>query len=210
MIPTTADATADTRSKNVINKTRNKLKGVGTIPLSPTFSKRQLNSDGSSNNIVETDNNIQSSLSRNIYSVPNAKYYKIVTTGCQMNVADSERIMGILENELGLQSLDSSSVMDNNNDNVGSSSSDDVGLSKSPTKKKTTSTTPDILLLNTCTSKFITVINSSEYISLDISLVLYVFSNHSLHLFFQYAIMPNRRSMMRLVHTHHSNVPVIQ
>ena len=215
--PTTADATADTRSKNVINKTRNKLKGVGTIPLSPTFSKRLLNNDGSSNNIAETDNNIQSSLSKNIYTVPNAKYYKIVTTGCQMNVADSERIMGILENELGLQSLDSSSVMDknNNNDNVvkeivGSSSSDDVGLSKSSTKKKTTSTTPDILLLNTCTSKFITVINSSEYISLDIYLVLYVFSNNSLPIFFQYAIMPNRRSMMHLVHTHHSNVPVIQ
>ncbi|EED91777.1 hypothetical protein THAPSDRAFT_41246 [Thalassiosira pseudonana CCMP1335] len=62
-----------------------------------------------------------------IYSIPNAKYYKILTAGCQMNVADSERIMGVLEGELGLTSLDDT---------------------EENTNKQTT---PDILLLNTCT-----------------------------------------------------------
>jgi hypothetical protein len=143
MIPT-ADAT-DIRSKNVIIRSRNKLKGVGTIPLSPTFSKQHNNHGTSSNtNMVENDS-LQSS-SKTIYTVPNAKYYKIVTTGCQMNVADSERIMGILENELGLQSLDSSSSMDNDGDSV---------IIKKISTKKTTTATPDILLLNTCTSKLI-------------------------------------------------------
>lgn len=169
MIPTTdaADKTTAvaTTSKNVINKTRNKLKGVGAIPLSPTFSKRLNNYDGSSN-IMEEDDIILSS-SKTIYTVPNAKYYKIVTTGCQMNVADSERIMGILENELGLQSLDTNSgcsTMDNNSviKEVGTSSDDGIDnapllcttTSKSSTKKKITTNTPDILLLNTCTSKY--------------------------------------------------------
>jgi hypothetical protein len=67
-----------------------------------------------------------------------------------MNVADSERIMGILENELGLQSLDSSngrSTMDNNHG--------DSVIIKKLTTKMTTTATPDILLLNTCTSKLI-------------------------------------------------------
>jgi hypothetical protein len=225
MIPTadaTAAATTDTRSKNVINRSRNKLKGVGTMPLSPTFSKRH-NNDGTSNNnnmvennmsSVDTDentslNNIQSSSSsfKTIYTVPNAKYYKIVTTGCQMNVADSERIMGILENELGLQSLDSSSSSSSSSDNDG----DSVIAKKLTTKKKTTTATPDILLLNTCTSKLIRkIINLGNiYITLDdmISCSTHYLSSH---VFLQYVIMQNRRYMMHLDHTHHSNVPVIQ
>ena len=36
------------------------------------------------------------------------KKYFIQTNGCQMNVADSERLAGILENDLNLQSVDSS------------------------------------------------------------------------------------------------------
>jgi hypothetical protein len=70
-----------------------------------------------------------------------------------MNVADSERIMGILENELGLQSLeDSSSSSDNDGDSV---------IIKKISTKKTTTATPDILLLNTCTSKLIRHINNN-------------------------------------------------
>lgn len=156
MIPTTtADAatTTDVRSKNVINKTRNKLKGIGTVPLSPTFSKR-LNYASKTIIMEEEEDDIIQSSSKTIYTVPNAKYYKIVTTGCQMNVADSERIMGILENELGLQSLYSS--MDNDGD-------DNVTVKKIPMKKITTAT-PDILLLNTCTSKLFTNYQLGEYI----------------------------------------------
>jgi hypothetical protein len=156
MIPTadaTTATTTDIRSKNVINRSRNKLKGVGTIPLSPTFSSKRYNNDGTSSNINMVENDGIQSSSKTIYTVPNAKYYKIVTTGCQMNVADSERIMGILENELGLQSLeDSSSSSDNDGDSV---------IIKKISTKKTTTATPDILLLNTCTSKLIRHINNN-------------------------------------------------
>jgi len=123
-------------SKNTINKKRKKLKGLGKFPLSPTFQKV----DGEIiNNKVEGEiinNGIENDdeQSKVIYSVPNAQYYKILTSGCQMNVADSERIMGALEGELGLKSLDSL------NDEVDPS-----------TKKSKKEPTPDILLLNTCT-----------------------------------------------------------
>jgi hypothetical protein len=52
-------------SKNVINKKRNKLKGLGTIPLSPTFQKLDVsNSNGIENYDIQ---------SKTIYSVPNAQ-----------------------------------------------------------------------------------------------------------------------------------------
>ncbi|KAL7550773.1 hypothetical protein ACHAWF_015066 [Thalassiosira exigua] len=120
-----------TGSKNIINKKRNKLKGFGKIPMSPIFQK------------VEDDTNYKGidddeKQSKSIYSVPNAQHYKILTAGCQMNVADSERIMGVLEGELGLKSLD------NTDEGV------DASLIQAPKSDKKQST-PDVLLLNTCT-----------------------------------------------------------
>lgn len=70
------DTTASS-SKNVMNRVRPKLKGSGVVPLSPSF--RKLTND--KNDTSLEDKTI-------IYTVPNAKHYKIVTTGCQMNVAD--------------------------------------------------------------------------------------------------------------------------
>jgi tRNA-2-methylthio-N6-dimethylallyladenosine synthase len=62
----------------------------------------------------------------------NPKTYFIQTNGCQMNVADSERLQGILETDLGLRP---------------------VGMS-TPTNDETTTTTkpakPDIVIINTC------------------------------------------------------------
>ena len=75
-------ASASVTSKNVLNKNRPKLKGSGVVPLSPSFRKSV---DSESSNGLEDEIHGRDM----IYSVPNAKYYKIVTTGCQMNVADS-------------------------------------------------------------------------------------------------------------------------
>jgi hypothetical protein len=62
-----------------------------------------------------------------------------------MNVADSERIMGVLEGELGLKSLDS--LDDSGNDGM------DPSLITKPksysAKSDNKKSTPDILLLNT-------------------------------------------------------------
>lgn len=71
-------------SKNVVNRNRPKLKGSGVVPLSPVFQKSD---DGGSNNNDGLEEDDADKLI--IYSVPNAKHYKIITTGCQMNVADS-------------------------------------------------------------------------------------------------------------------------
>jgi tRNA-2-methylthio-N6-dimethylallyladenosine synthase len=57
--------------------------------------------------------------------------YKIQTAGCQMNVADSERLAGILAHELDLRPLHDAGH-DDDDDNVQSSS------------------WPDVLVLNTC------------------------------------------------------------
>ena len=121
-------------SKNIINKKRKKLKGSGYVPLSPKFEKVCNN-----NGIEDYDKQ-----SKTIYSVPNAKHYKILTAGCQMNVADSERIMGVLEGELGLKSLDSAGVEER--DGV-----DPSLIATSSKKSDKSKPTPDILLLNTCT-----------------------------------------------------------
>lgn len=73
-------------------------------------------------------------------SVPNmndARTYRIVTTGCQMNVSDSERMQGVLRNDLGLKNAD-----DDDDDNTSPSSSS--------TKRKK-DPQPDVVLFNTCT-----------------------------------------------------------
>ena len=130
------DTTAD-GSKNRINKVRPKLKGSGQIPLSPVFQKI-----GSDTDIIDSNDGIDNDdeQSKMIYSVPNAKHYQILTSGCQMNVADSERIMGVLEGELGLKALDAINTAD--------PTLITTSNKKSKNKKKPT---PDILLLNTCT-----------------------------------------------------------
>lgn len=132
----------DSSSKNRINKVRPKLKGSGVIPLSPLFQKvTDTNTDTEAiNNGIDNEED-NAALCKMIYSIPNAKYYKILTAGCQMNVADSERIMGVLEGELGLTSLDDTE------ENV-DPTLPIATASKSKTNKQTT---PDILLLNTCT-----------------------------------------------------------
>lgn len=71
----------------VITK-RSKLKGLGTTPTAPKI----LNLNDSESNDINIDNN------KNV-----AKSYHITTTGCQMNVADSERLAGVLENKLHLE-----------------------------------------------------------------------------------------------------------
>ena len=128
------DTTAE-GSKNKINKIRPKLKGSGQIPLSPVFQKVGDVDDEANNNGIENDD----AQSKMIYSVPDAKHYQILTSGCQMNVADSERIMGVLEGELGLKALDTISNAD----------VDPTLIASKKAKKK--KPTPDILLLNTCT-----------------------------------------------------------
>ena len=59
-------------------------------------------------------------------SLTNAKTFQISTTGCQMNVADSERIEGVLRNDLGLISTSESTQVKKNNK-------------------------PDVVIFNTCT-----------------------------------------------------------
>jgi len=130
-------------SKNKINRNRPKLKGSGATPLSPIFQK--IDEKGNTRVDEEIFGRMENYQSKVIYSVPNAKYYKIVTAGCQMNVADSERIMGVLEGELGLTSLDD--AMD---DSIDQSLITTTNKS-SKNKENKVPKTPDILLLNTCT-----------------------------------------------------------
>ena len=141
-------------SKNVINKTRKKLKGSGNIPLSPIFQKIGDEEEDATNAVVSDSSTAvinkgienDDKQSKTIYSVPNAQYYKIETTGCQMNVADSERIMGVLEGEMGLKSLETANV----GGAVDASLIATTG-NKKKKKGKKKGPTPDILLLNTCT-----------------------------------------------------------
>ena len=74
---------------NKVIKSRAKLKGSGFLPVSPKISL-----DGSTNADIA------------------AKTYHIATTGCQMNVADSERLAGVLENNLRLEEANTSSDAD--------------------------------------------------------------------------------------------------
>ena len=135
-----SDTSTNSSSKNIVHKVRPKLKGSGVVPTSPKFITNH-------NNNPMNDNGDKADI---IYTVPNAKYYKIVTTGCQMNVADSERIMGVLEDELRLSPLndvDDSAL--SSLDTV--DSNDNTKRSNNNKKKKNKKNTPDVLLLNTCT-----------------------------------------------------------
>ena len=69
------------RGVNKVITDRSKLKGLGITPVAPKIS--ELTND-------ECEENV-------------AKSYHIATSGCQMNVADSERLAGVLENNLKLQ-----------------------------------------------------------------------------------------------------------
>ena len=66
---------------NKVITSRSKLKGLGTTPKTPIFNTSDTNMDDTTNA---------------------AKSYQIITTGCQMNVADSERLAGVLENKCNL------------------------------------------------------------------------------------------------------------
>ena len=69
---------------NKVITSRSKLKGLGTTPTAPKIK---------TSNTSSTNNNDIANL---------AKTYHITTTGCQMNVADSERLAGVLENKCNL------------------------------------------------------------------------------------------------------------
>lgn len=68
------------RGVNKVITMRSKLKGLGTQPIAPKILGDEIEVDGEHY----------------------AKTYHIATSGCQMNVADSERLAGILENDLNL------------------------------------------------------------------------------------------------------------
>ena len=81
-------------TSNRIIKSRPKLKGSGVPPISPR--------------IVRVAAAVRSPMSSSADSVlprPVARTYHLATSGCQMNVADSERIAGVLELDLGLKPL---------------------------------------------------------------------------------------------------------
>jgi len=67
-----------------------------------------------------------------------AQFYQIITHGCQMNMADSERLEGVLQNQLNLQPVSSSS------------SNPDLSLLSTSSSSSTTSSVPDVVILNTC------------------------------------------------------------
>jgi tRNA-2-methylthio-N6-dimethylallyladenosine synthase len=74
------------RGVNKVITKRSKLKGLGTTPLAPMF-------------ITEANADDETGEAQGYH----AKTYHIATSGCQMNVADSERLAGILENNLKLK-----------------------------------------------------------------------------------------------------------
>lgn len=67
-------------------------------------------------------------------SLTEAKTFEISTTGCQMNVADSERIEGVLRNNLGLNPI-----------------SDVIPPVSGSNKKSSKKQQPDVVVFNTCT-----------------------------------------------------------
>ena len=81
------------RGVNKVITSRSKLKGLGTIPSAPKI----LNLNDITTSYEEKEEEIL------IDTIDIAKTYHIATTGCQMNVADSERLAGVLENKLQLK-----------------------------------------------------------------------------------------------------------
>jgi len=75
------------RGENKVFTSRSKLKGLGARPKAPKI----VNVKGKE---IEEVYNEKSDV---------AKSYYIATSGCQMNVADSERLAGVFENKLNLQ-----------------------------------------------------------------------------------------------------------
>jgi len=78
---------------NKVITNRPKLKGLGIVPSTP--------------NLFESVNT-----PRDSSSPSTAKSYHIATSGCQMNAADSERLAGVLENNLKLRAAENSSNAD--------------------------------------------------------------------------------------------------
>ena len=70
---------------------RNKLKGHGVMPRVPKFERKQTRS-----HVIDAIDEPHHQRQRT---------YAIQTNGCQMNVADSERLEGILQDELGLEPI---------------------------------------------------------------------------------------------------------
>jgi len=80
------------RGYNKVITSRPKLKGSGIVPSTPEIIK--------SGQILSDSTSIE------------AKSYHIATSGCQMNVSDSERLAGILENDLKLTASNDPSKAD--------------------------------------------------------------------------------------------------
>ncbi len=79
------------RGVNKVITSRSKLKGLGTTPIAPK---------------MPVGEGIQ------VEGESYAKTYHIATSGCQMNVADSERLAGVLENNLNLSISENPSKAD--------------------------------------------------------------------------------------------------
>ena len=77
---------------------RNKLNGYGVMPTVPNF---ELQTNRKGETIDNGPNNIPTQEEK---KKKQQRRYTIQTNGCQMNVADSERLEGILWKELGLVS----------------------------------------------------------------------------------------------------------
>jgi len=75
------------RGYNKVITSRRKLKGSGIVPKPPK--------------LMQSGQELQDTTYTN-----RAKSYHIATSGCQMNVSDSERLAGILENDLKLTASD--------------------------------------------------------------------------------------------------------
>ena len=74
---------------------RNKLKGHGVMPRVPKFERKRTGTQAA----ITIDRGDGAEPKQ---QEPEPRTYAIQTNGCQMNVADSERLEGILQDELGL------------------------------------------------------------------------------------------------------------
>lgn len=114
-------ASSEKSSGNKFIVNRPKLKGLGIQPRTPSLTSND-------------DSNNKKTLT-----------YHIATTGCQMNTADSERMEGILKQNLGFTPL--SDVIEQQKQMEESSETE----TPSKKKKKKKLPQPDVVLFNTCT-----------------------------------------------------------